>query len=417
MNDTPVIRFENVTKRFKLTHANKSVFESLLHRLYLRRLPEESLLAVNGVSFDVRRGESVGLIGHNGSGKSTLLKLATKILRPTSGKVTVFGRISALLELGAGFHDDLTGRENIYLNGSVLGLSHAAIDAKLADIIAFSELEQFIDTPVKHYSSGMYMRLGFSVAVHCDPDVLLVDEILAVGDGAFQRKCLDRIYDLKKSGVTIIMVSHHLETLEKLCDRLVWMDHGKMVAEGATAEISERYTDYMDERIAAQGGGKYVTNRSGTFDAEITQVRMLDHGGEVCEQFETGEPMTMELHYVAHRPIFNPEIGCAIYHSNGTQLTGDNNLTSQLPIKKISGAGKLSYHIHQLPFLPGQYNVSVAIHDSEQPLPYDYHQHAYRFSITTDRSIARQGIVAVDASWTHSQSDSEAIHTGRKIEL
>ncbi len=400
MIEAPVIRFHNVTKRFKLAHVQRSVFESLLHRLYIRRLPEETLVAVNEVSFEVQRGESVGLIGHNGSGKSTLLKLATKILRPTSGNVAILGRISALLELGAGFHDDLTGRENIYLNGSVLGLSRAAIDAKLAEIIAFSELEQFIDTPVKHYSSGMYMRLGFSVAVHCDPDVLLVDEILAVGDGAFQRKCLDRIQQLKNNGVTIVMVSHHLETLQKLCDRLVWMDHGKMVAIGETPKISQQYTDYMNERILAQGGSGYVMNRSGTYEAEITDVKFLDQEGNEQTTFFTGEPLTMALCYIAHRPITNPEIGFAIFHEN-VQLTGDNNRNGGCEIEQIEGEGILSYHIKSLNLLPGRYQVSAAIHDSVMPVPYDFHDRAYQLNIETKDSLTSQGILSLPAGWQH----------------
>ena len=397
MDRKVVIAFENVSKQFMLSHNASHSMLGAFVSLGRRRNSAELFHAVRDVSFEVCTGESVGLVGHNGSGKSTLLKLATRILRPTSGQTLIKGRVSALLELGAGFHDDLTGRENIYLNGSVLGLSRAEIDAKFAEIVAFSELEDFIDVPVKHYSSGMFMRLGFSVAVHCEPDVLLIDEILAVGDAAFQKKCIDRIVALKEQGITIIMVSHHLSVLQRLCDKLVWLDHGNVKGIGPTSEIAPLYTAYMNARIAEQAVSATIS-RSGTFEAEILQVQFLNAESEPQESFRTGEPMTIEMKYVAHRPIENPEMGFAMYHGE-TQLTGSNNQIGQYPIECIDGYGYFQYIIPRLPFLPGKYFVSAGIHDPESPLAHDYHHLAYSFSIKPGSSAELQGLIEVEGSW------------------
>lgn len=407
MSTEPIICFQSVTKRFKMATArNRSFLKSLTGRVNGGD-DADMLWAVNDVSFDVQRGESVGLVGHNGSGKSTLLKLATKILTPTSGSIQVSGRISPLLELGAGFHADLTGRENIYLNGSVLGLSNPEIDERLDAIIAFSELEQFIDIPVKHYSSGMYMRLGFSVAVHCDPDLLLVDEILAVGDRAFQRKCLDRIAQLKRQGVTIMMVSHSLDTLLKLCDSIVWMDHGVMKEKGAPQPTIANYVDFMNARIAEQGqSGGFVFNRHGTYEVEIVKVAFLDSAGEAQQVFRTGEPMTIAMQYEAHQPIHDPEFGIAIYRDDGVHIAGPNNRAGQVFLDTIDGKGTVDYQIDRLPLLPGSYTVTVAIHDGALPQVYDYHAQAYKFRVEADAQGETQGVVSLPATWIHAELDS-----------
>ena len=399
MDSQVVISFQNVSKQFTLNqNASQSLLGSFVSMARGERGSAETFHALRDISFDVHAGESIGLIGHNGSGKSTLLKLATRILRPTSGQTVINGRVSALLELGAGFHEDLTGRENIYLNGSVLGLSRAQIDAKFDEIVAFSELEQFIDVPVKHYSSGMYMRLGFSVAVFCEPDVLLIDEILAVGDAAFQKKCIDRVMELKQSGVTIVMVSHNLDSLRKLCDRLVWLDHGDMRDIGRSEEIAPQYVAYMNERIANQGVSSAVMNRTGTFEAEILQVRFLNAAGEETNVFQTGDQMTIEMEYVAHRPIQNPEMGFAIYHGD-TQLTGSNNYVGGYPIDIIQGNGRLLYTIQQLPFLPGKYYVTAGIFELSNPLAHDYHHLAYHFVVELHGTKELQGLIEAPAKW------------------
>lgn len=403
MSIDSIICLEQVSKRFKLaTSRNQNIFNTLARRVKGESREADHLWAVKDVSFSVMRGESIGLIGHNGSGKSTLLKLITKILYPTTGTIQVNGRISPLLELGAGFHADLTGRENIYLNASVLGLSNPEVDERIDAIIAFSELEQFIDTPVKHYSSGMYMRLGFSVAVYCDPDVLLVDEILAVGDHAFQRKCLDRIAYLKQQGVTIMMVSHSLDTLLKLCDSIVWMDHGVMKEKGAPQPTIARYIDFMNVRIAEQGGtGNFIFNRHGTYEVEITKVKFLDAVGVEQTVFHTDQPLVIEMYYDAHQPICDPEFGIAIYRDDGMQITGPNNRIAGENLGTIEGQGAVMYRINRLSLLPGSYTVSVAIHDSTLPQAYDYHAQAYKFRIEADENSETLGVLSLSATWKH----------------
>lgn len=402
MPTTPVICFEQVSKRFEYTPDQpQTILESLIARLRRRgRRARHELWALRDVSFTVQPGQSIGFIGRNGSGKSTLLKLASRIIRPTSGLLTVNGRISALLELGAGFHPDLTGRENIFLNGSVLGLSRRDVNERFNAIVDFSELATFIDMPVKHYSSGMYMRLGFSVAVHCDPDVLLVDEILAVGDQAFQEKCLDRIYDLKHRGVTVVMVSHQLPTLQGLCTDLIWMEHGQVREIGQTDTIIGHYLESM--RQLAQPvmvSGAQAFNRWGAGDIEITGVRFLDACGQQQDKFKTGVPLTIEIAFMAHRPILNPEFGLAIYRDDGIHINGPNNRLAGREMGLVSGRGVVRYSVPQLPLLPAAYVVTAAIHDSRQPLAYDFHERAYHFRVIAGGVREQYGLLALPATW------------------
>lgn len=241
-----MIEVVDVSKKFKRYHDKATTLKEQLLRL--RSSKADTFWALRDINLRVETGETVGLIGHNGSGKSTLLKLITKIIYPTTGRITTQGRVSSLLELGAGFHPDFTGRENIYINASIFGLSKKEIDQKLDRIISFSELEGFIDSPIRTYSSGMYIRLAFAIAVHVEPQILLMDEILAVGDANFQNKCIAKIKEFKKQGITIVFVSHKMEDVYQICDRVVWLDHGHIIACGDTRKIGEQYLAAMQEK-------------------------------------------------------------------------------------------------------------------------------------------------------------------------
>jgi ABC-type polysaccharide/polyol phosphate transport system ATPase subunit len=402
----PAIRLQNVSKRFAFTpDMPQSVLETAIAAVSRRRRrPEVShdLWAVRDVSFSVFPGQSLGIIGRNGSGKSTLLKIIARIIQPTSGEITVNGRVSALLELGAGFHPDLTGRENIYLNASVLGLTKDETAALFDDIVAFSELDEFINMPVKHYSSGMYMRLGFSVAIHVQPDILIVDEILAVGDQSFQTKCIDRIMEMKRDGVTIIFISHDLKNVAELCSDVVWMEHGVLRASGSTQSVLAEYRNHLFSKTGLQmaaandlGGFR----RWGTRQIEITGVRLMDASGKETTIFNTGDVMAVEISYIAHEPIEEPEFGLALHRHDGIHVTGPNTHDAGLKLGVVSGPGIVRYDIHALPLLPGRYNLTAAIHDSVDPIAYDYHQEAYSFRIVESGPPAAEGVILLDADW------------------
>ena len=323
---TATVRFDNVSKKFTLRHERTRSFQEMalafLRGGFLSRgNSREELWALKDVSFAVERGKTVGIIGPNGSGKSTVLKLITRILEPTSGQVVVQGRVSALIELGAGFHPDLTGRENVYLNGSLLGFSRKEMKAKFDSIVAFSELEKFIDVPIKHYSSGMHMRLGFAVAIHVDPDVLLIDEILAVGDQAFQNKCLGKIGELKRQGVTILFVSHDLEAVRNLCTSAIWLENGVIQERGTTDRVIDSYLNNVTTAppsspptLGGKEGGRLSQgqrigsseNRWGSGEIEITEVKFLDAQGRERRAFKTGESMVVRLRYHAHTKLSGP---------------------------------------------------------------------------------------------------------------
>ncbi len=400
----PIIRFENVSKRFAFSRERPQTIVETITSSFHRKSSDKKtdyLWALEGVSFDVMPGQSVGIVGRNGSGKSTALKLAAGILRPTHGQVSVRGRVSALLELGAGFHQDLTGRENVYLNGSLLGLGKEEIDAKFERIVAFSELGDFIDMPVKHYSSGMYMRLGFSVAIHVDPEILIIDEILAVGDRPFQMKCLDAIFSLKGRGVTIVFVSHSLDMVRRLCSHLVWIERGKLRSVGVTAEVAEEYAAYF---YNPNGSTEIWTQnedfvRTGSKEIEITGVRFFDCEGVERNTFKTGEAVTMEMDYFAHEGVENPEFGFSITTQNGILVNGPNNLLAGVDTGRVVGKGQIRYHIERLLLLPAHYAVTAAIHDSRLSFAYDYHKEAYSLVVSSGGTEEYQGVVALPATW------------------
>jgi ABC-type polysaccharide/polyol phosphate transport system ATPase subunit len=343
----------------------------------------------------------VGIVGSNGSGKSTLLKILGGILKPTAGQVSVRGRVSALIELGAGFHPDFTGRENIYVNGVLLGLTRAEIRARFGEIVAFAGLETFVDNPVKTYSSGMYMRLGFAIAVTVDPDILLIDEVLAVGDEAFQHRCVSKIQEFKARGKTIVLVSHDLGSIERLCDEALWLDGGRLRARGETREVIGQYLDHVAreearalgiEHAEAEAAARAGTAaRWGTREVELTRVEVRDKAGTERYLFETGESCTLRLAFRAHRPIEDPVFGIGVFRKDGVCCYGTNTAVEGLHLGKIDGEGAILLDIERLDLVEGEYLLDVAVH-ARDGHPYDYHSRLYPLAMRSrvrDTGVAR----------------------------
>jgi lipopolysaccharide transport system ATP-binding protein len=405
----PVIEFVDVSKCFNVRYEGPLSFQALLHnllRLHLRR-PKQEVWVLRDISFAVAAGEMVGFIGVNGSGKSTTLKLVSRIIHPTTGQVRVHGRVSALLELGAGFHPDLTGRENVYLNGSIVGLTRAQIDRGFDDIVRFADLELPIDMPVRYYSSGMYMRLGFSVAVHADPEILLIDEVLAVGDYAFQAKCLRRIQELKKRGTTILFVSHDLEAVQELCDRAIWLDEGGVHADGDPAYVVSRYLDGFSEEVPAavpKSRMRLRGQRWGTKEVEITDVHFLDGRGQERTTFATGEPIRVRMEYLAHKRVRAPVFGMALHSGDGAWINGSNTKTSGQDVDWVEGRGQVTYCIDSLPLLQGTYLFTAAVHDLSKTVPYTYDHldKAFLIQVQASEQVRETlGMFHIPCRWEH----------------
>jgi lipopolysaccharide transport system ATP-binding protein len=419
------IRFDHVSKQFTLRLERPRSFQELfLKVVHLKGRPsKEKYWALRDVSFDIEAGEMVGIIGANGAGKSTLLKLISRIIEPSTGQITVDGRVSALLELGAGFHPDLTGRENIYLNGSILGFSKVEMNRIFGAILEFSEMERFIDVPVKHYSSGMYMRLGFSIAIHVQPDILLVDEVLAVGDQAFQLRCLDKINQMKRQGTTIILVTHNLDMVRNLCTRAIWLDDSQIQRDGAVGHVLENYesqvraTDGRSLQHAEDGVKDDSSWRWGSREeGEIVHVQLLDGQGHEQRTFKTGDTFVIRIHFEARERILRPQFGFALYHANGFHISGPNSVFSGLEIGAIEGEGYMDYVMPSLPLLEGTYLASVCLYDYDGVHAYDYHHQAYTFRVRPNSSIREKyGSLLIPSSWRMGPTgflDKSEIHRG-----
>lgn len=401
---TAAVRFDNVSKKFTLRHERTRSFqEAAVAFLQGRDNSREELWALKDVSFAIERCKTLGIIGPNGSGKSTVLKLITRILEPTSGHIVVQGRVSALIELGAGFHPDLTGRENVYLNGSLLGFSRKEMEAKFDSIVGFSELEKFIDVPIKHYSSGMHMRLGFAVAIHVDPDVLLIDEILAVGDQAFQQKCLGKISELKSQGVTILFVSHDLEAVRNLCNSAIWLENGVVQERGTTERVIDSYrnnvTAITEARLSRERRIRDDENRWGSGEIEITDVWFLDAQGRERGVFKTGEKMIVRLKYHAHTKVNQPVFGVAIYSSDGVHINGPNTKLSNYAVESVEGSGEIDYIMEILPLLVGSYELSAVVYDQDCLHAYDHQHRMHSFIVQQGAMKERYGLIYIPCEW------------------
>ena len=408
---TPAISIENVSKKFVL-RADRA---SSIKEAFLRRGTAESkdFWALKDISFDILKGSFYGIIGHNGSGKSTLLRLTAGIHRPTNGTITTDGQISALLELGSGFHPDLTGRENVFLNGAMLGLPRKQMAKAIDEITEFSGIGDFIDAPVKVYSSGMHVRLGFAIAVHVEPEILLVDEVLAVGDEAFQRKCFDHIYALRRRGTTIVLVSHDAGTMESLCDEVAWLDHGELQSVGDAPATIEKYLGRVNEqenrRLVAEAEEKETlaetivindAERRGSGEIRITSVDLLGLDGSTRQSALSGDPLIIRLNYEAASQIMHPVFGIGIYHENGTHLSGPNNRLAGVEQPIIpKGNGHVDITVDRMPLLDGKYFITTGIYSADLLHCFDSWDRSNRLIVQPGSSEERYGMVEFGARW------------------
>ena len=403
------IEVDHVTRvyqKYSSKHRFQTFKSALVKGDFFRSLrPEELVTALDDVSLRVEKGKTYGLIGENGSGKSTLLKVVSGIAKPNRGTVKVKGKVSALIELGAGFHPEISGRENVFINGIMLGLSKKEISDKFDEIVRFAELEEFIDAPVKTYSSGMYMRLGFSIAINVNPDVLLTDEVLAVGDASFVPKCLDRIDDFRRRKKTILFVSHDLSTVEKICDRVAWLKNGKIRAVGQAKRVIDMYlqdiADKKEGQLQKEQEGvdiEHVPSEEGRREArwgrreiEISRVVLKSTDGKPKHVFSPDEGLLIEMEVEAKEPTKDFVFGVGVFNSQGTSCYGTNTNVEDFKSVKIDGRGKVVFRFERLNLINGTYYLDVAVHKVDGT-PYDYHRNLYSFLVSSlhqDVGVAR----------------------------
>jgi ABC-type polysaccharide/polyol phosphate transport system ATPase subunit len=397
------IAAEHVSRRFKVypreARRLKDVFVGL------GRTGAQEVVALRDVSFRVEPGSAVGLVGRNGSGKTTLLRVLSGIIKPSAGHAEVGGRIGSLLELGAGFHPELTGRENVFLNGSIHGLKRSYIREQLDEIVAFAGLEEFIDLPVRTYSSGMYMRLGFAIAAHIDADVLLLDEVFAVGDEQFQRKCFGKIFEFKQRGGTIVFVSHDAAAVERLCDRSILLRGGTVEFDGPTHDAIVRYRRLLaaDRDPEERGAG---LKEWGSGEARLDAVELLGPGGEERTQFLSGEPLTLRVRVAADAPLPPPRLSYELRDSSGLLLAGGAQSTGTLGWEDGTTSLSLRYEIERLPLANGRFHLRLGLSDEEGGRLYHWLDDALAFVVVP--AGEERGTVRIEGRWSGQEIDSQA---------
>lgn len=390
------VEVDHVTKTFRRHHDKATSLKQFVAGG--RRRSYDEFVALDDVSFNVRRGEVFGVVGHNGSGKSTMLKCMAGILHPNKGEVRVHERMSALLELGAGFHPELSGRENVYLNAALLGMTRREIATRYDEIVDFSGLaDEFLDTPVKTYSSGMYVRLAFSIAINVEPELLIIDEILAVGDIDFQRKCTERFLEFRNAGRTTVLVTHDMNSVRTMCDRAVWLDHGKLRGAGEPGEIVDGYTESMTgstDRVAKLG-----SYREGTGEIQFTDVRMTVEGDQ-RRNLRTGDDLTIEIELTAGSPVTDPAVSVTIMTASGLMVTDPSTRDVDLSLGHVDGTRRLTVCFRDLALLPGEYQVHCTVSDARRQHVYDRVHGAVSFDVLAGTPLEQFGVVSLRPSWT-----------------
>ena len=415
MQSSPIV-VENLGKRFRRFQANRpTTLVETIARGFRGLRAADYFWALQDVSFSVSSGQMLGVIGHNGAGKSTLLRLLGSVGQADKGDVRVNGRIGALLDLGTGFHPELTGRENVYIAGIIGGLTRDEVRQRFDEIVAFAELEAFIDSPLRTYSTGMQMRLAFAVAVHIEPEILLIDEVLAVGDIAFQQKCLARIAQFKQSGCTIVLVSHDVGTVQALCDQVLWLRHGAVAAFGPADLVVEHYVAEMSAETRrltptndsnGEGRLRLQENRFGSQEMQITAVSLHNAAGKTVAQLPTGQPLTVEICYEAPQPVPEPIVGVTLSRPDGFVVYDTSTEAAEIVLPQLAGKGRVCLHLARLDLMPGDYFVDVGIYKQQWAYAYDYHWHTYPLEILGGQG--EKGILNPPHTWEFSAGDQQS---------
>jgi ABC-type polysaccharide/polyol phosphate transport system ATPase subunit len=393
------IQVDNVSKRFRRYRGGaRSLKEAVTTG---RRAAKDDFYALRDVTLDIPDGAMYGLIGHNGSGKSTLLRCIAGVYAPTTGTITAAGRISALLALGSGFHPDLTGRENIYLNASIIGMSRREIETRFDDIVDFAGVGEFLDTPVRFYSSGMYVRLGFAVAVNVSPEILIIDEVITVGDEEFQRKCFDYLYELRKAGVTIVVVTHSLPIVQSVCDHAAWLDHGVLQQAGRSIDVVDSYIQHVNEqeRAAAVHDAEQITDHFGTGEIVVDRIEFLNEAGSPANATTSGESFTIRLHWRSLQGVDDPVFEATLRHENGTVVLADSTHFNQTLTGTCRGEGWVDWHFDQLPVSAGNYEIWTSIRDTNHQHAFFHQKDGKLLPIRPGRDQETAGLVRVPSTW------------------
>lgn len=390
---------DQVWKKFRLYHEKNQYLKAAITQG--RRAQYEDFWALKDVSFEIPHGEAFGIIGSNGSGKSTMLKCLAGILTPDKGMLSADGRVAALLELGAGFHPDLSGRENVGLNGAILGMTRKEVENKFDDIVEFAGLEKFIDTPVKNYSSGMVVRLGFAVAINVEPEILIIDEVLAVGDEEFQQRCFQKIEQFRREGRTIVFVSHGLSQVSQFCHRALWLEKGEVQTIGPAYEVVSEYTGVAHhvEQVEAPEISDEPLDRWGTGEVRITKVHMSTTSGLETNNFESGQPFKVRVDYEINAPVTELVVGLRITHLHGFNVFGSNTKRRGLAIPTDSKTGSVEFAVDALPILEGTFDLTIDISDNAEVNPYDHLEKVFRFNVNQVGTFD-EGVTRIGGNWS-----------------
>lgn len=393
MNQDVAIEVQHISKSFKISYDKSKTLKDKI--IFAKKDKYEIHHVLDDVSFTIEKGEAVGLIGHNGCGKSTTLKLLTRIIYPDSGEISIDGRVSSLLELGAGFHPDMTGRENIYTNASIFGLTKKEIDERLDEIIEFSELEEFIDNPVRTYSSGMYMRLAFSVAINVNADILLIDEILAVGDSNFQLKCANKMQELKKEGITIVIVSHSMGQIEELCDRCIWLDKGKIVSDGTPQYVHKLYMEFMGQARAERSEKeRQLMEEAKNLDLSITKVECKNNAGEPRVAFSIDDDINITLYYKIKSPR-KVAVQFTVFRSD-YMMCYERRTDAEKETVLLEGEGKIQLKLKNVQLLLGHYMIDFSFYTEEGHLINSF-ERICQFDVYAD--VEERGMFRMEHQW------------------